>query len=246
MKLRVVKSDSILQHVKVGLFKPGPTTLVPETDVIKLYISDRIRNKELVCRSVLSPHVKYIMEGEGVETLFYGMLLNSDVGVVYNQLLRNDRKLILNHILDLPFPEADEMEVAGAALMESYILAIDKFRNYRSLSEETESNLKVTSDFLNMLSNYYVSQLYLPMEFKNKGIDIIGRWEEVIKVMPDDAKEESGMMDLLLNLIKTIVRENIGLLQEFNKMKVYQIQLKRELRNALSRILAIRTLKREL
>ena len=245
MKLRVVKSDGILQHVKVGLYKPGLKSLALDAETHKLYISDRIRSKELLCRTVVSPHVKYMMEGEGIEPLFYGMLLNSDVGVIYNELLRNDRKLTLNHILDLPVPEADEMEVAGGALMESYILAIDKFRNNRTLSEDTDSNLKVTSDFLTMLRNYYVSQLYLPMEFKSKGIDIVGSWEEVIKLMPDNAKEESGMIELLLNLIKTIVSENIGLLQEFNKMKVYQIQLKRELRNHLSRILAIRILKGE-
>lgn len=243
MKLRINVSNDKLQDVKLRMYLPQSNFAISGSDETTLYIADRYRSKELVCRSINVPTPKYEMEGPNFEVYFYSMLLNSEVGELYNEMVRPDHKTTIQQLGSFPFPEFNLKEMAMGSLMESYILSIDKYVRNSNPQDSIKNNLKISSDFLILLRNYYIYQLYLPEEFKKKGIDIIGGWGDVTKAVSEKMEEDDDLIDLLIDLIHTLVRKKVSLLDDFNKMKVYQIQIKRAVRDRLFYLHSLNILK---
>lgn len=171
---------------------------------------------------------KYVVDGKLEDVFFVSMLLNSYAG---NLIINKQREsnLTLRKLNGFPTPGVTAVQISSGAVLESYIQLTAKIFDQVSIQEFEVSQYRAPYDFLSLIRNYYIEELYVPGTFKKLNISIVDSWIEVLRVFPNPSDGEQGI-EWIKNLFDVIVSKGQNLLLSFNKLKL----LHRDVLEALS------------
>lgn len=161
---------------------------------------------------------KYVVDGKLEDVFFVSMLLNSYVGnLIINR--KWDASLTLRKLNGFPTPAATTVQISSGAVLELYIQLTAKIFDHVSIQENEISQYRAPLDFLRLIRNYYIEELYIPDTFKKLNISIVDSWIEVLREFPHPIDGERGI-EWIKNLFDMIVSKGQNLLLSFNKMKL--------------------------
>ena len=189
------------------------------TDFTNIFLRGKYVEGKLLSTLWKDKDTKYVVDGKLEDVFFVSMLLNSYVGnLIINR--KRDANLTLRRLNGFPTPAATTVQISSGAVLESYIQLTAKIFDPVSIQQENEiSQYRAPLDFLSLIRNYYIEELYIPDTFKKLNISIVDSWIEVLQEFPNPTDGERGI-EWIKNLFDVIVSKGQNLLLSFNKMKL--------------------------
>ena len=187
-----------------------------------LFVSSTVTVNQNVVDKRRKATSRYAIIGDKDFIHYLSFLMNSNVGKKKLLQLSTGSKLNLRTLVAYPLPNEDLSDSMGVMALTAVMDLLDKWLGSDVAHDNLMDSYRV---FFSLVHDNYVMQLYLPEEFAERRVDIVGPWNSLM----NEAHIKFGRFPLDLDELEAFfdftLEQGKRFLAELNKLKVFGLEL---------------------